>query len=106
MRTVGASEGCEQEVIRVASHTMTTYEHPTAGRALETDSPRREERLRALALEQIYRVRRFKLHLAAFAIGVPALGDPTQVTGAARRLRHRRRILGSATRRSSTAGRD
>ena len=33
----------------------------------------REDRLRALALEQIYRIRRFKLHLAAFAAGLPAL---------------------------------
>jgi hypothetical protein len=33
----------------------------------------RQERLRALALEQIYRIRRFKLHLAVFAAGLPAL---------------------------------
>jgi hypothetical protein len=32
-----------------------------------------EDRLRALALEQIYRFRAFKLHLAAFAAGLPAL---------------------------------
>ena len=34
---------------------------------------RRDDRLRSLALEQIYRIRRFKLHLAAFAVGLPAL---------------------------------
>jgi hypothetical protein len=32
-----------------------------------------DDRLRALALERVYRVRRFKLHLAAFAVGVPLL---------------------------------
>lgn len=32
-----------------------------------------DDRLRALALERIYRLRRFKLHLAAFAAGVPLL---------------------------------
>jgi hypothetical protein len=35
---------------------------------------RDDDRLRTLALEQIYRVRRFKLHLAVFAIGLPMLG--------------------------------
>src|SRR5688572_2004706 len=30
-------------------------------------------RLRALAIERIYRVRRFKLHLVAFAVGIPLL---------------------------------
>ena len=32
------------------------------------------DRLRTLALEQIYRLRRFKLHLLAFAAGLPLLG--------------------------------
>lgn len=34
----------------------------------------REERLRALAIERIHRLRRFKLHLAVFALGLPLLG--------------------------------
>ncbi len=29
--------------------------------------------LRALAIERIYRVRRFKLHLVVFAVGIPLL---------------------------------
>jgi hypothetical protein len=36
----------------------------------ETES----EELRALALERIYRLRRFRLHAIAFALGVPLLG--------------------------------
>jgi 2TM domain-containing protein len=31
-------------------------------------------RLRELAIERIYRLRRFKLHLVAFAVGLPLLG--------------------------------
>ena len=40
------------------------------------DTRRTDDRgtLRALAIERIYRLRRFKLHLAVFAIGVPLLG--------------------------------
>lgn len=40
------------------------------------DTSRKDDRgaLRALAIERIYRLRRFKLHLAVFAIGVPLLG--------------------------------
>jgi hypothetical protein len=36
--------------------------------------PDRERALRALALERIYRLRRFRLHVLAFAVGVPILG--------------------------------
>ena len=36
--------------------------------------PEREKRLKGLALEQIYRLRRLKLHAAVFALGAPALG--------------------------------
>jgi 2TM domain len=32
-----------------------------------------QEQLRALAIEQIYRIRRFKLHLVVFALGLPVL---------------------------------
>ena len=34
----------------------------------------RDEGLRRRAIERIYRVRRFKLHLVSFALGVPLLG--------------------------------
>jgi hypothetical protein len=36
--------------------------------------PERGEGVRALAIERIYRLRRFKLHLLAFALGIPLLG--------------------------------
>ena len=36
--------------------------------------PERKDTLRALALERIYRLRRFKLHLTVFALGLPLLG--------------------------------
>ena len=35
--------------------------------------PPRDDSLRALAIERIHRMRRFKLHLVAFAVGIPAL---------------------------------
>jgi hypothetical protein len=38
------------------------------------DEPRQADaRLKTLALERIYRLRRFRVHLVAFAIGIPAL---------------------------------
>ena len=48
-------------------------------RQLQDRVPRTTERngddpLRALAVERIQRVRRFKLHLIAFAVGIPLLG--------------------------------
>jgi hypothetical protein len=36
--------------------------------------PEREDPLRALAIERIHRLRRFKLHVVAFALGIPILG--------------------------------
>ena len=36
--------------------------------------PKEEDTLRALAIERIHRLRRFKLHLVAFALGIPILG--------------------------------
>jgi hypothetical protein len=36
--------------------------------------PERDDTLRALAIERIHRIRRFKLHLVAFAVGLPLLG--------------------------------
>ena len=41
----------------------------------QIDEPHQvDARLKTLALERIYRLRRFKVHLVAFAIGLPALG--------------------------------
>jgi hypothetical protein len=37
-------------------------------------APQADETLRSLALERIYRLRRFTLHVVAFALGVPILG--------------------------------
>jgi hypothetical protein len=45
---------------------------PPAGQNVAAaGQPPDEAGLRALAAERIYRIRRFKLHLAAFAVGVP-----------------------------------
>lgn len=40
----------------------------------EMFAPNANDTLRALAIERIHRVRRFKLHLAAFTVGIPLLG--------------------------------
>jgi hypothetical protein len=37
-------------------------------------APERDDTLRALAIERIHRIRRFKLHLVAFVVGLPLLG--------------------------------
>jgi 2TM domain len=47
---------------------------------LEIVEPERKDALRALAIERIYRLRRFHLHLASFAIGLPILGGVWVVT--------------------------
>jgi len=59
----------------VPAQTQTEHERPAPEPALEIVEPAGAEgTLRALAIERIYRVRRFKLHLVAFAVGIPALG--------------------------------
>jgi 2TM domain len=47
---------------------------------LEIVEPERKDTLRALAMERIYRLRRFHLHLAVFALGLPILGGVWVVT--------------------------
>ena len=60
--------------------TVVTTEIPTKnGRAAqervsELVGPRRDDALRAQAIERIHRLRRFKLHVVAFALGMPVLG--------------------------------
>lgn len=43
-------------------------------RVPETVEPEGEGALRALAVERIHRLRRFKLHVVVFALGLPILG--------------------------------
>jgi 2TM domain len=54
--------------------TLTKNERVASERVPGIVEPDREDTLRLLALERIYRLRRFKLHLVAFAIGIPILG--------------------------------
>ena len=54
--------------------TSTKTERRAPERARAIIEPERDDRLRALAIERIHRVRRFKLHLVAFALGMPLLG--------------------------------
>jgi hypothetical protein len=46
----------------------------------EIGEPEPKSTLRPLALERIYRVRRFHVHLAVFALGLPILGGVWVVT--------------------------
>lgn len=52
----------------------TKYERQAPERAPEAIRDGDRGTLRALAIEQIYRLRRFKLHLVVFAVGLPLLG--------------------------------
>jgi hypothetical protein len=55
------------------TETLTRSEQVASQRGPEVE-PDAEATLRALALERIYRLRRFKLHVLAFALGIPILG--------------------------------
>ena len=55
------------------AETPTKNERQAPERVPENIALERADSLRALAIERIYRVRRFKLHLAAFALGIPLL---------------------------------
>jgi hypothetical protein len=63
-----------EEVVGMPVETPTRNEHPRSWRVREVVEPQAPDRLRALAIEQIHRVRRFKLHLAVFVAGIPLLG--------------------------------
>jgi hypothetical protein len=54
--------------------TLTKNERLVPERIAGIVEPEREDPLRVLALERIYRLRRFKLHLVAFALAIPILG--------------------------------
>jgi hypothetical protein len=53
--------------------TSIEHEQPAAERAQHIAGPPWPTELRPLAVERIYRIRRFRLHLVAFAIGLPLL---------------------------------
>jgi hypothetical protein len=56
------------------TETLTKNERVTPERVPGIVEPGREDALRALAIERIHRLRRFKLHMLAFALGIPILG--------------------------------
>jgi hypothetical protein len=63
----------------MTAETLTRYGWPDSEHVPETAAPERDHRgdggrLRALAVERIYRMRRFKLHAAVYAIVTPLLG--------------------------------
>jgi hypothetical protein len=60
--------------VRVPAEAHTDNEPRAAERVPETIEPEGEDTLRALAIEQIHRVRRFTLHTVVFALGMPLLG--------------------------------
>jgi hypothetical protein len=70
----GADQLQQEEVVRMPVETPTKNERRPRERLREVIEPEAEGTLRALAIEQIHRVRRFKLHVAVFALGVPLLG--------------------------------
>jgi hypothetical protein len=56
------------------TETLTRDGRPASEQEPETIWPQGNDAVRALAIERILRLRRFKLHLVAFALGVPILG--------------------------------
>jgi hypothetical protein len=63
-----------EEVVGMPAETPTKYERQAPQRVPMTSRKDDRGTLKALAIERIYRLRRFKLHLAVFALGVPLLG--------------------------------
>jgi hypothetical protein len=53
---------------------MFTKHEPLASERIATTVDPKGDRLRGMAIERIHRLRRFKIHLVAFALGVPLLG--------------------------------
>ena len=61
--------------------TLTKNEQVPSERVPGMVGPQREDDpLRTLAIERIYRLRRFKLHLVVFAVGIPILGAVWMLT--------------------------
>ncbi len=63
-----------KEVVRMPVETSTRNEQLAPERIPAVVEPEPRDRLRALAIEQIHRIRRFKLHLFLFALGIPIVG--------------------------------
>jgi 2TM domain len=64
----------QQEVVRMPVETPTKKQRRLREPVPERIEAEAEGSLRALAIEQIHRVRRFKLHAVVFAVGMPLLG--------------------------------
>jgi 2TM domain len=58
----------------VPTEMLTKRERPVPAPVQQIVELQKEQTLRAQALERIYQLRRFKLHLVTFAIGVPTMG--------------------------------
>jgi 2TM domain-containing protein len=58
----------------VPTDTLTKNERVSPERVARVVGPERTDSLRELALERIYRLRRFHMHLVVFAVGLPILG--------------------------------
>jgi hypothetical protein len=58
----------------VPTEMLTKRERPVLAPAQQIVGLRRDKTLRAHAIERIYQLRRFKLHLVTFALGVPIMG--------------------------------
>jgi hypothetical protein len=58
----------------IAVQTLTENGRPAAVREQRIVAPRHEDPLRAQAIERIHQLRRLKVHLVAFALGLPLLG--------------------------------
>ena len=53
---------------------MRTNHEPGAEVAPQSIAPEGDDALRAPAIERIHRIRRFKVHMVVFALGIPLLG--------------------------------
>jgi hypothetical protein len=63
-----------EEVVRVPAEKPTENERRSQERVPDVIESGGKDPLRALAIERIHRKRRFKLHISAFALGLPLLG--------------------------------
>jgi hypothetical protein len=61
-------------VVQVPAEVPTRNEQRTRDPVREIVESEENDSLRVLAIERIHRIRRFKLHLVAFVLGIPLLG--------------------------------
>jgi hypothetical protein len=61
-------------VVSVPAQTQANNKQAVPDPLSPVRTPERDDTLRTLAIERIHRIRRFKLHLVAFVVGLPLLG--------------------------------